>query len=83
MKFYAIGSHIFGSLLFSIFLNVSLEFESDLEQDLKSDTSGYFERLMVSQCQAGRDESTDVDEDQANEDADAIIEVRLTASLID
>ena len=83
MKFYAIGSYIFDSLLFSIFLNVSLEFESDLEEDLKSDTSGYFERLMVSQCQAGRDESTDVDEDQANEDADAIIEVHLTASLID
>lgn len=48
------------------------EFESDLEEDLKGDTSGYFGRLMISLVNAGREESEDVDYGLAAEDAQKI-----------
>ncbi|GCB61418.1 hypothetical protein scyTo_0007050 [Scyliorhinus torazame] len=37
------------------------EFKKTLEQDIKSDTSGHFERLLVSLVQGNRDESQHVD----------------------
>ncbi|XP_038638794.1 annexin A11a isoform X2 [Scyliorhinus canicula] len=37
------------------------EFKKTLEQDIKSDTSGHFERLLVSLIQGNRDESQHVD----------------------
>lgn len=48
------------------------EFERNLEEDLESETSGNFKRLLVSLCNAGRDESDDVDLEKAKEDAQAI-----------
>ncbi|XP_046581211.1 annexin B9-like [Haliotis rubra] len=45
------------------------EFGNDLESDLSGDTSGYFQRMFVSLCAGGREESDDVDEDKAVEDA--------------
>jgi len=51
-------------------------FESDMEEDLKSDTSGYFQRLMVSLVTAGRQEEeySDVDYDKAREDAQKFLD---------
>jgi len=48
------------------------EFERNLEEDLMGETSGYFKRLLVSQCNAGRDEDGDVDFELAREDAQKI-----------
>jgi len=52
-----------------------LEFQRDLEQDLHSDTSGYFRRLLVAQCNAGREETASVDVAQADKDAKDIYQV--------
>ena len=49
-----------------------------LEDDLKSDSTGKFERLLVSQCNAGRAEGDDQDWGQAHEDAQKIYDVRST-----
>ena len=54
-----------------------LEYEDRiLEDDLKSDSSGQFEKLLVSQCNAARDESDDVNWGKAHEDAQKIYDVR-------
>lgn len=45
------------------------EFGRDIEKDIRSDTSGHFERLLVSMCQGNRDESTNVNMQQAESDA--------------
>ncbi|XP_072281171.1 annexin A7 isoform X2 [Pyxicephalus adspersus] len=45
------------------------EFGRDIEKDIRSDTSGHFERLLVSMCQANRDESPTVNVQQAEADA--------------
>ncbi|WAR24110.1 ANX11-like protein [Mya arenaria] len=49
-------------------------FKSDLEEDIKSVTSGHFKRLLVSQLAAGRDESGSVDPDTAAQDAKKLFE---------
>ncbi|XP_023574435.1 annexin A7 isoform X2 [Octodon degus] len=45
------------------------EFGRDLEKDIRSDTSGHFERLLVSMCQGNRDENPSVNPQMAQEDA--------------
>ncbi|XP_054290147.1 annexin B9-like isoform X2 [Macrosteles quadrilineatus] len=49
-------------------------FGSNLEQDLSSDTSGSFRRLMVSLCQGRRDENYIVDHHAAVMDAQRLLE---------
>lgn len=49
------------------------DFESDLEEDLTSDTSGYFERVLVSLVQGNRSEAG-ADSSQAEDDAKALYE---------
>lgn len=50
------------------------EFGRKLEDDLASETSGHFKRLLVAQCNAGRDEGLAVDFGQAQKDAKDIYE---------
>ncbi|KAK3091422.1 hypothetical protein FSP39_019774 [Pinctada imbricata] len=45
------------------------EYEVSLEEDLVSDTSGYFGRLMVSLCATGREQCDEVNWYEAQEDA--------------
>ncbi|XP_030626035.1 annexin A4 [Chanos chanos] len=52
----------------------SKEYGKSLEEDVCGDTSGMFQRVLVSLLTAGRDESTSVDEAQAKQDAKEIYE---------
>jgi len=45
-----------------------------LEKDVASDTSGHFKRLLISQCNCGRDENPNVDTALAEKDAKLIWE---------
>uniref|UniRef100_A0A7M4E4P1 Annexin n=1 Tax=Crocodylus porosus TaxID=8502 RepID=A0A7M4E4P1_CROPO len=45
------------------------EFGRDIEKDIRADTSGHFERLLISMCQGNRDENQNVDYQKAQEDA--------------
>jgi len=51
------------------------EFGRNLEKDIMSDTSGHFRRLLVSVCNASRDESIHVDMAKAERDANDIYAV--------
>ena len=48
-----------------------------MEEDLKNDTGGNFERLLVSQVNAARDEEEEVDDEKAQEDAQDIYDVSV------
>ncbi|KAM3912642.1 annexin A7 isoform 1-T1 [Leptodactylus fuscus] len=45
------------------------EFGRDIEKDIRSDTSGHFERLLVSMCQGNRDENQNVNMQIVEQDA--------------
>ena len=58
-------------------LNTFTVYEVEMEEDLASDTSGYFRRLMISLVSAGRQEDiyANVDYDKAREDAQKFLDV--------
>jgi len=59
------------------FIVSCVEFHRNLEKDVVNETSGYFRRLLVSVCTAGRDQSTDVDAAKAERDANDIYAVLI------
>ncbi|XP_070545038.1 annexin A7-like [Ptychodera flava] len=50
------------------------EFKNELEEDIRSDTSGNLQKLFVSLSTGGRDENAEVDSDKAKADAKALFE---------
>ena len=56
---------------------ISLEYDRDLEEDIKGDLGGNLEKLMVSLLCANRENGWDVDNDQAKEDAQRLFEVHV------
>jgi hypothetical protein len=57
-----------------LFLFFSLVYSKPLEKDVKSDTSGDFRRLLVSLMQGKRPETTEVNVDQAKQDAQSLLD---------
>jgi ribosomal protein L17 len=49
-------------------------YNKPLEKDVKSDTSGNFRRLLVSLVQGNRPETTEVNVEQAKQDAQSLID---------
>jgi len=49
-------------------------YKRDLEKDCVSETSGHFKRLLVSMCQANRDESGTVDIEKAKKEANDLFQ---------
>ncbi|KAM4704923.1 annexin A13 [Rhinophrynus dorsalis] len=49
-------------------------FDRDLESDVKSETSGYFQKILISLLQADRDEGLSINEDLAGMDAKRLYE---------
>ncbi|EDO44049.1 predicted protein, partial [Nematostella vectensis] len=52
-------------------------YDTTLEDDVKGDTSGDFEDLLVKLLQGKRDESDEINEDLAHKDAEALIEAGI------
>ena len=52
-----------------------VEYDRDLEEDIKGDLGGNLEKLMVSLLCANRENGWNVDDDQAKEDANRLHEV--------
>ncbi|KAL0272395.1 UNVERIFIED_CONTAM: hypothetical protein PYX00_005378 [Menopon gallinae] len=61
------------SEIYYIKMAYQARYGNSLEDDLKSDTSGNFKRLLVSLCVGGRDESNYVDGEAARRDAQALL----------
>jgi len=61
-------------LNFYLFLFFSLVYSKPLEKDVKSDTSGDFRRLLVSLMQGKRPETTEVNVEQAKQDAQSLLD---------
>ena len=62
--------HFFNVLLFP-----GTEFSRNLEEDLINDTSGDFQRILVSQVQGHRAENEEVNVAEATQDAVSLLEV--------
>lgn len=54
------------------------KYESDMTEDIKDDTSGYFQRLMRSLCLGGRQES-DPDDDAVETDAENLVQAGVAS----
>ena len=52
-------------------------YKANLEHDVIRATSGHFQDLLVCQLAASREEPTTVDNDKADEDADAFFKVSI------
>ncbi|CAF0771349.1 unnamed protein product [Didymodactylos carnosus] len=68
---YTKRSNLFQSVIVLVFFIV---YGKSLEKDVSSDTSGNFRRLLVSLMQANRPETTDVNIEQAKQDAQALVD---------
>ena len=51
-----------------------LVYSKPLEKDVKSDTSGHFRRLLISLLQGRRPDTTEVNVDQAKQDAQSLLD---------
>ena len=51
-----------------------LVYSKPLEKDVKSDTSGHFRRLLISLLQGRRPDTTEVNVDQATQDAQSLLD---------
>lgn len=60
--------------IYILVFSLSQEYNKELEKDVIGDTSGHLKRLLVSQVQANRSESKDVDRNKAKQDAKALYE---------
>jgi hypothetical protein len=63
--------------LVKTFESIFLVFDTTLEKDIKDDTSGCFECLLLLLCQGRRDESSTVDVPAAKQDALALFNAGL------
>lgn len=75
-----LSPYYFHCLIVTCFFHV--EFDRDLEKDLVSETSGNFQHLLVSECNAHRDTGRDIDVQLAKKDAQNIFEVSITLDYI-